>query len=162
MVPNIKKKMDTHATDFNQNGAFFLSSRGRWNIKGNVRPASRDNMTGLFCSHKRKQENASAKAFSLCIRWEPISIFSIRKLTCWAQKMGAAYRSVTTLPCDAPIICSDEQAKGADRQWRSSPLSVLSEDSRPVVGCPLKRPNHGQRRVPLRSGWTPSLHDTWG
>ena len=107
-VPNIKKKMDTHATDFNQNGAFFLSSRGRWNIKGNVRPASRDNMTGLFCSHNRKKENASAKAFSLCIRWEPISIFSIRKLTCWAQKMGAAYRSVTTLPCDAPIICSDE------------------------------------------------------
>lgn len=28
-VPDRKKKMDTHATDFNQKGAFFLSSRGR-------------------------------------------------------------------------------------------------------------------------------------
>ena len=38
--------------------------------------------------------------------------------------------------------------------------SGVSENSRPVVVSLLKRPNDGQRRVALRSGWTLSLHVT--
>lgn len=72
--------------------------------------------------------------------------------------MGEAPLSHRYLPCSSP----NKVRKDVDRQWRPSPLSALSEYSRPVVVSPLKRPNDGQRRVPLRSGWTPSLHDTWG
>lgn len=98
MVPNIKKKIDTHATDFNQNGAFFLSSRGRLTINGNVRPANRDNMTGLFCSHNRKKEKASAKAFSLCIRCDPIFANSIKNrsdgVKSWSHRMESQLDSM--------------------------------------------------------------------
>ena len=76
-----------------------------------------------------------------------------------ALTMGVADGRQTPRPLETP---TDDVHEPVARILRACPLSALSDDSRPVVVRHLKRPNSGQRRVSLRSGWTPSLHVTWG
>jgi len=73
--------------------------------------------------------------------------------------MGVTDGRQTPRPLETP---TDDVHEPVARILRACPLSALSDDSRPVVVRHLKRPNGGQRRVSLRSGWTPSLHVTWG
>lgn len=73
----------------------------------------------------------------------------------WTLSVGVTDGRQTPRPPETP---TDDVHEAVARIL----LSALSDDSRPVVVCHLKRPNHGQRRVPLRSGWTPSLPVTWG
>lgn len=129
-MPNMKKKMDTHATDFNQKGAFFLSSRGRLNINGSVSPASNDNMTGLFCSHNRNIEKASAIPFSFCIRCGFIFVFPIHKVNLWGTTMGYSNGGYNVPHSCTPLLYPNKSQKRCDRLRRSCPLSVLSGASR--------------------------------
>ncbi|MBJ8824877.1 hypothetical protein [Citrobacter europaeus] len=76
-----------------------------------------------------------------------------------ALTMGVADGRQTPRPPETP---TDDVHEAVARILRACPLFALSDDSRPVVVRHLKRPNHGQRRVSLRSGWTPSLPVTWG
>ena len=76
-----------------------------------------------------------------------------------ALTMGVTDGRQTTRPLETP---TDDIHEPVARRMRACPSSWLSDTSRPVVVRHQKRPNHGQRRVPLRSGWTPSLHVTWG
>ena len=102
IVPKIKKKIDAHATLFNQNGAFFLSSLGRWNIKGSVSPANIESITGLFCSHKRKTEKASAKPLSLCTRCDPILFAPGVMSEEWGRIMESKHRVAARLHTMTP------------------------------------------------------------
>ena len=76
-----------------------------------------------------------------------------------ALTIGVVDGRQTPRPLETP---TDDVHEPVARILRACPLSALSENSRPVVVRPLKRPNDRQERVPLRSGWTPSLHVTWG
>lgn len=66
-----------------------------------------------------------------------------------ALTMGVADGRQTPRPLATP---TDDVHEPVARILRSCPLSTLSENSRPVVVRPLKRPYDGQRRVPCRSG----------
>lgn len=92
---------------------------------------------------------------SMTRKYDPKILFCVDGVQRWEIAMGDSDGRRTPLPSLSPMQISQKSTKCVDRRWRSSPLSVLSEYSRPVVVCLLKRPNDGQRRVPLRSGVSP-------
>ncbi|EIS7448199.1 hypothetical protein L0V18_002472 [Citrobacter youngae] len=65
-------------------------------------------------------------------------------------------------PARRPPVTPIKGRKALNASGAHARHSGVSEVCRPVVVSPLKRPNDGQRRVTLRSGWTLSLHVTWG
>ncbi|MGU7625934.1 hypothetical protein ACV241_06565 [Escherichia coli] len=83
-----------------------------------------------------------------------VSVFMLTQ----ALTMGVTDGRQTPRPLETPT----DDVQPVARILQASPCSWLSDTSRPVVVCHQKRPNHGQRRVSLRSGWTPLLHVTWG
>lgn len=76
--------------------------------------------------------------------------------------MGDSNGRCTHPPSLSPMRISHKTTKDSDRLRAIMPVIRAFREPPTSGRLSHESPNDGQLREPLRSGWTPSLHVSWG